>query len=161
MTMTRPGEFRTRNSTPERPFRTRLTYTTIVVVALTALVPLAWWVYHTRTESFELTYFPDDTYAPARNLPTVDDRGQPRVVLVRKAGQIECFDVFYSQKLMDLLRTTPNRQITAKYRVFYRFGHPFWIETLDVAGLGIEPSTSRYTVGGSYRTGDADPGECF
>jgi hypothetical protein len=74
---------------------------------------------------------------------------------------MECFDVFYSHTLKEVVETTPSQRIQVNYRVRYRFGHSFWIETLDVAGLGIEPSTSRYTVRGAYRTGDTAPGECF
>jgi hypothetical protein len=50
--------------------------------------------YYTRTKTFPLTYFPDNTYQPASNLPNVDGQGQPKVVMVRRSGRIECFDVF-------------------------------------------------------------------
>ena len=153
------------SSTGNRPggrrIRTGLAYAIFAAIAVIALVPISWFVYHTRTESFALTYFPGDSYASARNFPTVDERGEPRVVLVRKVGEIECFDVFYSQKLKDLLQASSSGQVRVNYRVFYRFGHPFWIETLGVAGLGIEATTSRYAVKGSRRTGNTSPGECF
>jgi hypothetical protein len=116
--------------------------------------------YYTRTETFWLTYFPDNTYQPASNLPNVDGQGQPKVVMVRRSGQIECFDVFYSRKLKELLQASPSRSAAITYRVSYRL-HPFWIETLDVAGLGIEPSTSPYTIRGAHRSGNVAPGECF
>jgi len=116
--------------------------------------------YYTRTKIFWLTYFPDDTYQPARTFPNVDGRGEPKVVMVRRSGQIECFHVFYSGKLKELLEASPSRRATVTYRVRYRL-HPVWIETLDVAGLGIEPGTSPYTVQGSNRNGDVGPGTCF
>ncbi len=116
--------------------------------------------YYTRTETFLLTYFPENTYQPASNLPNVDGQGQPKVVMVRRSGQIECFDVFYSRKLKDLLEASPSRRAAITYRVRYRL-HPFWIEILDVAGLGIEPSTSPYSVQGAHRNGNVGPGECF
>ena len=116
--------------------------------------------YYTRTKTFWLTYFPDNTYQPASNLPNVDGEGQPKVVMVRRSGQIECFDVFYSRKLKELLEASPSRRAAITYRVRYRL-HPFWIETRDVAGLGIDPSTSPYTVRGAYRNGKVGPGECF
>ena len=115
---------------------------------------------YTRTKTFWLTYFPDDTYQPANNLPDVDGLGQPKVVMVRRSGQIECFDVFYSRKLKELLEASPSRRAAITYRVWFRL-HPFWIETLDVAGLGIEPSTSPYSVQGTHRNGNVGPGECF
>jgi hypothetical protein len=139
----------------------KLGYSVAVVAAIILLVSAARFIYHTKTETFSLAYFPGNTYAPARELPGVDEHGEPRVVLVRRTGQIECFDVFYSQKLRDLLQASPSRRVNITYRVFYRFGHSFWIETLDVAGLGIEPSTSRFSVRGNYRTGNTTPGECF
>ena len=47
--------------------------------------------------------------------------------------------LLFSQKLKTwLLEASPSRRAEITYRVRYRF-HPFWIETLDVAGLGIEP----------------------
>jgi len=116
--------------------------------------------YYTRTKTFWLTYFPDNTYKPASNLPNVDGEGQPKVVMVRRSGQIECFDVLYSRKLKELLEASPSRRAAITYRVRYRL-HPYWIETLDVAGLGIEPSTSPYAVRGAYRNGNVGPGECF
>ena len=116
--------------------------------------------YYTRTQTLWLTYFPDNTYRPASSLPYVDGRGQPKVVMVRRSGQIECFDVFYSRKLKELLEATHSARATITYHVRYRL-HPFWIETLDVAGLGIEPSTSPYSVRGAYRNGSVNPGNCF
>jgi hypothetical protein len=117
--------------------------------------------HYTRTKTFWLTYFPENAYQPASNLPDIDGQGQPKVVMVRRSGQIECFDVFYSRKLKELLDASPSRRATITYRVRYRL-HPFWIETVDVAGLGIEPTTSPYTVvGGAYRNGNIGPGECF
>ena len=116
--------------------------------------------YYARTKTFWLTYFPNNTYQPTSNFPDVDGQGQPKVVLVRRSGQIECFDVYYSRKLKELLEATPSQRAAITYRVKYRL-HPFWIETLDVAGLGIEPGTSPYTVRGTHRNGNVDPGECF
>jgi len=133
----------------------------LVAVIGTAIVVYAiFFGYYTRTKTFWLTYFPDNTYQPASNLPNVDGQGQPKVVMVRRSGQIECFDVFYSRKLKERLEASPARGATITYQVRYRL-HPFWIETVDVAGLGIEPSTSPYTVRGAYRNGNAGPGECF
>jgi hypothetical protein len=130
------------------------------LVGIAVVVYAIFFGYYTRTKTFWLTYFPDNTYQPARNLPNVDGQGQPKVVMVRRSGQIECFDVFYSRKLKELLEASPSRGAAITYRVRYRL-HPFWIETLDVAGLGIEPSTSPYTVRGVYRNGNVGPGECF
>jgi len=116
--------------------------------------------YYTRTKTFWLTYFPDNTFQPASNLPDLDGQGQPKVVLVRGSGQIQCFEVFYSRKLKEVLEASPSRRAAVTYQVKYRL-HPFWIETLDVAGLGIEPSTSPYTVRGAYRNGPVAFGDCF
>jgi hypothetical protein len=118
-------------------------------------------VTRTRSETFQLTYFPANTYQPTSALPAVDEQGRPKVVLVRRVGQIECHDVFYSQELKDLLERTPLHQAQVTYRVNYRFGRPFWIETLDVAGLGVGPITQGPSVSGSFRTGDVPPGNCF
>ena len=130
------------------------------VIGTAIIVYAIFFGYYTRTKSFWLTYFPGNTYQPASNLPNVDAQGQPKVVMVRRSGQIECFDVFYSRRLKELLEAGPSRRASVTYRVRYRL-HPFWIETLDVAGLGIEPSTSPYTVRGAYRRGNLAPGECF
>jgi hypothetical protein len=125
-----------------------------------AVVYLVFFGYYTKTETFWLSYFPDDTYQPASTLPRVDGQGRPKVVMVRRLGQIECFDVFYSRNLKELLESSPSKRVTITYRVRYRL-RPFWIETLDVAGLGVEPSTSPYTARGAYRMGNVGPGECF
>jgi hypothetical protein len=130
------------------------------VVGTVLAVFLIFFGYYSRTETFWLTYFPDDTYPPASNLPNVDGQGQPKVVMVRRSGQIECFDVFYSHKLKELLEANPSQRAAITYRVRYRL-RPLWIETLDVAGLGIQPSTSPYSVRGAYRKGNVDPGNCF
>jgi hypothetical protein len=130
------------------------------VIATSIAVYAIFFGYFPRTKTFWLTYFPENTYQPASGLPNVDGRGQPKVVMVRRSGQVECFDVFYSRKLKELLEASPSKGAEITYRVRYRL-HPFWIETLDVAGLGIEPSTSPYTVRGEYRKGSAGPGDCF
>ena len=130
------------------------------VIGAAIVVYAIFFGYYTKTETFWLTYFPDNTYQPASNLPNVDGQGQPKVVMVRRSGQIECFDVLYSHKLKELLEASPSRSATITYRVRYRL-HPLWIETVDVAGLGIEPSTSPYTVRGAYRKGNVGPAECF
>ena len=130
------------------------------VIGTAIVVYAIFFGYYTKTETFWLTYFPDNTYQPASNLPNVDGQGQPKVVMVRRSGQIECFDVFYSRRLEELLEASPSRRAAITYRVRYRL-HPFWIETLDVAGLGIEPGTSPYTVQGAHRNGNVGPGECF
>lgn len=116
--------------------------------------------YYTRTKTFWLTYFPDNVYQPASNLPSGDGERQPKVVMVRRSGRIECFDVFYAHKLKELLEASPTQRAAITDRVRYRL-HPFWIETLDVAGLGIEPLTRPYTVRGAYRNGEVGPGACF
>ena len=162
--MTLPGQPKTIKSSGNRReprLLRKLGYSIAALAAIVLLVPAARFIYHTKTETFSLTYFPGNTYAPVRDLPGVDEHGEPRVVLVRRKGQMECFDVFYSQKLNDLLEANPSRRVNITYRVFYRFGRPFWIETLDVAGLGIEPDISRFSVQGSHRTGNTKPGECF
>jgi len=132
----------------------------LVVVLL--LIPLVHFIYHRKIETFALTWYPNDSYRPALHLPKVGDNGEPSVVLVRRSGLMDCFDVLYSQELDRLLRSTPSRQVNTTYRISYRFGRPIWIEVLDVNGLGPTVSTSRYTVvGASYRTGNVSPGECF
>jgi len=130
------------------------------VIGTAVVVYVIFFGYYARTETFWLTYLPDNTYQPASNLPNVDGQGQPKVVMVRRSGQVECFDVFYSRKLKERLEANPSRRAAITYRVRYRL-HPFWIETPDVAGLGIEPGTSPYTVRGAYRNGNVGPGECF
>jgi hypothetical protein len=130
------------------------------VIGTAVVVYVIFFGYYARTETFWLTYLPDNTYQPASNLPNVDGQGQPKVVMVRRSGQVECFDVFYSRKLKEQLEANPSRRAAITYRVRYRL-HPFWIETPDVAGLGIEPGTSPYTVRGAYRNGNVGPGECF
>jgi len=129
------------------------------VIGTAIVVYAIFFGFYTRTKRFWLTYVPDNAYQPASNLPNVDEQGQPKVVMVRRSGQIECFEVFYSRELKGLLDASPSQRAVITYKVSYRF-HPFWIETLDVAGLGFEPSTSPYTVRGAYRKGN-DPGECF
>jgi hypothetical protein len=130
------------------------------LIAAAVVVYLIFFGFYTRTETFWLTYFPDDTYQPASKLPDVDGKGHPKVVMVRRSGQIECFDVFYSHKLKERLEANPSHRAAITYRVRYRL-RPFWIETVDVAGLGVEPSTSPYTARGEYRKGNVDPGNCF
>jgi hypothetical protein len=130
------------------------------VIGTAVVVYVIFFGYYARTETFWLTYLPDNTYQAASNLPNVDGQGQPKVVMVRRSGQVECFDVFYSRKLKEQLEANPSRRAAITYRVRYRL-HPFWIETPDVAGLGIEPGTSPYTVRGAYRNGNVGPGECF
>lgn len=131
-----------------------------VVLGTAIVVYVIFFGYYTRTKTYWLTYFPDNTYQPANYLPAIDGQGQPKVVMVRRSGQIECFDVFYSRKLKELLEARPSRGAAITYRVRYRL-HPFWIETSDVAGLGIEPSTSPYTIRGTYRNGNVGPDNCF
>ena len=131
-----------------------------IVTGAAIIVYAIFFGYYARTKTFWLTYFPDNTYQPASSLPNVDGQGQPKVVMVRRSGQIECFDVFYSRKLKELLEASPSHRATVTYRVRYRL-HPFWIETLDVAGLGVEPTTSPYSAKGAHRSGNAAPGECF
>jgi hypothetical protein len=130
------------------------------IVTVVGVVYTLFFGYYTRTKIFWLTYFPNDTYQPASSLPSVDGLGQPKVVMVRRSGQVECFDVFYSRKLKELMEASPSRRAAITYRVKYRL-QPFWIETLDVAGLGIEPTISPYTVRGTYRNGNVGPGACF
>jgi hypothetical protein len=136
-------------------------YVTACLAGITVVVLLVLFGYRTRTETLSLTYFPDNAYQPTSNLPEVDGRGQPKVVMVRRSGQIECFDVFYSRKLREFMEAAPSRQAAITYRVRYRMGRPFWIETLDVAGLGAEPAMSLYGVRGVYRTGNVGAGNCF
>jgi hypothetical protein len=50
------------------------------VIGTAIVVYAIFFGYYTRTETFWLTYFPDDTYQPASNLPNVDGQGQPKVV---------------------------------------------------------------------------------
>jgi hypothetical protein len=135
-------------------------YRVAVIGIAIVLIYAGFFGYYTRTRTFSLTYFPDNTYMPTKSLPNFDGRGEPKVVMVRRSGPIECFDVFYSHQLKQLLEAGSSGSASITYRVRYRF-HSFWIETLDVAGLGIEPSTSPYGVRGAYRNGNVDPGDCF
>jgi hypothetical protein len=132
----------------------------VAVIGTAIIIYTIFFGYYARTKTFWLTYFPDNTYQPASNLPDVDGQGQPKVVLVRRSGQIECFDVYYSRKLKELLEASPSQRAAITYRVKYRL-HPVWVETLDVAGLGIEPTASPYSVQGAHRNGNVGPGECF
>jgi hypothetical protein len=117
--------------------------------------------YRTKIETVSLTYFADNTYRPTSDLPELDGQGRPKVVMVRKSGLTECFDVLYSRKLRELMQSSPSRQAAITYRVRYRMGHPFWIETLDVAGLGVEPATSPASVRGAFRLGNQFVADCF
>jgi hypothetical protein len=94
------------------------------VIGTAVVVYVSLFGYYARTKTFWLTYFPDNTYQPANNLPNVDGQGQPKVVMVRRSGQIECFDVFYSRKLKEQLEANPSRRAAITYRVRYRL-HPF------------------------------------
>jgi hypothetical protein len=76
------------------------------LIGTTIIVYAIFFGYYTRTRIFWLTYFPDNSYRPASNLPSVDGQGEPEVVMVRRSGQIECFDVFYSRKLEELLEAS-------------------------------------------------------
>jgi hypothetical protein len=136
-------------------------YVAAILAGIAVVVLLVLFGYRTRTETLSLTYFPDNTYQPASNLPDVDERGQPKVVMVRRSGQADCFDVFYSNKLREFMEAAPSRQAAITYRIRYRMGRPFWVETLDVAGLGAEPTASPYSVRGAYRTGDVGVRNCF
>jgi hypothetical protein len=166
MTITgRPTSFESDRSRRQPRFGgmigSKVGYVIATLVGIILLIMAARFVYHTRIETFFLTYFPGNNYAAARDLPTFDERGEPRIVLVRTAGHIECFDVYYSLGLWNLLQANPSSRVRVTYRVRYRFGHPFWIETLDVAGLGVEPTTSRFSMRGSRREGNVSPAECF
>jgi hypothetical protein len=133
---------------------------TVALVGTAIIAYVMLFGYYTKTKTFRLTYFPNNSYEPTSNLPNVDRRGQPKVVLVRREGEIECFDVLYSRQLKELLEARPSQRVEITYRVRYRL-HPFWIETLDVAGLGVDPSTSPDSVQGAYRKGTVAPGNCF
>jgi uncharacterized membrane protein YphA (DoxX/SURF4 family) len=51
--------------------------------------------YYTRIKTFLLIYFPENTYQPASNFPNVDGQGQPKVVMVRKSGEIASALTFF------------------------------------------------------------------
>lgn len=78
-------------------------------------------------------------------------KGNPKVVLVRTVGSLECFEVCYSAELARLVKENPAQPIRATYRVSVRFGWPDWIETLETAGIPNLMGTG----------GQHGRGECF
>src|SRR5215469_5539457 len=74
-------------------------YVALLAVALVSF----FFLFKSRTETLWLWYLPGNSYAPTNELASVDEQGRPKVVLARKVGQVECFDVFYSQKLQQSL----------------------------------------------------------
>ena len=73
-------------------------YLAFVIGMAIALIYVSLFGYYTRTKTFWLTYFPGNTYKPANRLPNVDGRGPTKVVMVRRSGAIECYNIFYSPK---------------------------------------------------------------
>jgi len=55
----------------------------VAMIGAAIVVYAIFFGYYTRTRTFWLTYFPDNTYQPASNLPNVDGEGQPKVVMDR------------------------------------------------------------------------------
>src|SRR5262249_40311410 len=68
----------------------------LVILLIGALIRYA---YTTRVETFYYTWYPGNSYAPARSWPQVSEQGDPKVVLVRPRGSIECFEIYYSKPL--------------------------------------------------------------
>lgn len=91
--------------------------------------------HHTRTESFYYRWYPDESYVPTRQSPEFDLKGNPKVVLVRTVGSLECYEVYYSRELERLVKENPAQPIKVTFRVSVRFGWPYWIETLETAEM--------------------------
>lgn len=119
----------------------------VVVCAIAFL----YYVHHSRVESLYYTWYPSDTYAPAREWPDFDVKGQPKVVLVREINSLECFEVCYSRELANILARDPGQKIKVTYRVSVQFGKPYWIETLNTGGTPFLMGTG----------GQRGNGECF
>jgi hypothetical protein len=131
----------------------------LLLAAIVALGFLAHFVHHKKRVTYLMTWYPGNTYWPARDLPDTNQfdpalkHGEPKVVLVREANGIQCYEVYYSRKLEKLLENTPSRQVSVTYLLNYRFGKPSWIEFVDTAGLG--------PVVGEEFGGQVGHGECF
>jgi hypothetical protein len=127
-------------------------YFTVAWKALVAflVISLIYFAHHKRIESFYYRWYPDNTYPPAKQFPDVV-KGSPKVVLVRKVGSLECFEIYYSSELDALLKNDPARLIKIKYRVSVRFGRAYWIETLETEG-------TPYIMGTGGQRGR---GQCF
>ena len=114
----------------------------VLVLTIVALSFLAHFVHHKKRVTYRMTWYPGNTYKPARDIPETNPfrarptYGEPKVVLVREANGIQCYEVYYSRKLEKLLEDTPSRQVSVTFLVSYRFGKPYWIEPVDTAGLG-------------------------
>ena len=132
-----------------RPRRLWLRFFAAVCVLLA--IGLLYLAHHTRVESFYYRWYPGNTYVPARQFPDLDVKGLPKVVLVRSVGPTECFAVYYSKEFEALLEKDPSRPVKVTYRVSVRFGWPYWIETLETAGM---PNVMG-------NTGQHGRGECF
>lgn len=125
-----------------------------VAVPLALLVAIGlsyYYLYHARIESFDYFWFPRDTYAPALKWPS-EEKGQPRVVLVRSVGKLQCYSIYYDKRLASMVERNPTRPVRVKFRVKVRFGYPYWIEVVDTAG---DPSIAWGQLGQLGR------GECF
>jgi hypothetical protein len=127
----------------------------IVVIATGLILFFAYEFEHATQMAFVLTWFPGDSYVPARIFPEISPDGEPKIVLVRKNDSVECYEILYSRLLESALEKSPSREVNITYVVRFRFGRPYWIETVDVAGLGIRPTSSYDKFGQTGR------GECF
>ncbi len=83
--------------------------TAVIVLVVMAAIPFGYYAHHTRVESFNYVWYPDDTYGPAQEWPNVDVKGHPRVVLVRSIGNLQCYAVYYDRKLADIIEQNPTR----------------------------------------------------
>jgi hypothetical protein len=108
---------------------------------------------HAKRMSFVLSWAPGDSYAPARIFRSTSPNGEPKVVLVRRTKNLECFEVHYSQALENTLKKIPSHEITATYEVRFRFGRSYWISDVDLGGFGNQPIT-QYDVSGQQGQGD-------
>src|SRR5437870_6520304 len=114
----------------------------LLLTAIVALGFLVHFVHHKKRVTYLMTWYPGNTCWPARHFTETNPfraqatYGEPKVVLVREANGIQCYAVYYSRKLEELLEHTPSRQVSVTYLVSYRFGKPSRIEPVDTAGLG-------------------------
>lgn len=108
---------------------------------------------HDKVETVYYTWYPGNSYDDQyiESFPARDVGGEPRIVLVRKVGNIDCTAVYYSNELEVLLEKASSRQVKVTYRVTMKFGRTSWIETLDTQGI---PNLMG-------NTGQRGRGDCF
>lgn len=113
-----------------RPFKVAL-----ILSAVLGGIALIHYVHHTRIESFDYVWEPDGRDSPAQEAPDIDVNGNPKVVLVRSVGNLQCYATYYDRELAQIVEQHPTRPVRVTYRVRVRFGHVYWIETLETAGM--------------------------